>query len=125
MNHSEESVKAVLEAYFDGCYRGDVPALRALFAPHAVMNGYLDGQWLLGSPEPFFSDVASKPPLSSGQQSFDCTIDSLAIVGDIAAAEVTERGFGPYDFRDLFHLVFQEGQWLIVSKTFTTLNHLD
>ena len=46
---------------------------------------------------------------------------SRIVTGRIASATLQERGFLGLDFTDYFHLVEVDGQWQIVSKTFTTL----
>lgn len=122
MNQSETEVRAVLEQYFSACFRADIAALKEVFAENAVMNGFLNGMLLEGGPEPFFEDVANNPSLESVGANFVTEIESFSVLGDVASATVTERGWGPMNFRDYMHLLRKDGQWKIVSKTFTTFD---
>jgi hypothetical protein len=41
----------------DACRTGDVERLKATFHPQALMSGYMMGEYLMGSPAPFFEAV--------------------------------------------------------------------
>ena len=118
----EARVRAVVERYIDGTYTGDAQKLRDCFHPDAVMNGYLEGKLFLGGPEPFFDDIANKPSMASAGAPYKADITEIQVVGDVAQATLKETGFaGKFAFTDFFHLVKQDGEWTITSKTFT--NH--
>lgn len=117
-----ESCIELLEAYIDGSRRMDVDVLRGCFHPRAVMNGYLAGQRLLGWPEPFFQDIAGMKADGVSHDAFDALVEQLDVTGDVASAVVRMDRLGDrMNFRDYFHLLRDEGGWLITSKTFTSL----
>lgn len=117
----EQSVRQVIQQYIEGTYRADVKALRACFHPKAVMNGFFGDQLLLGDPEPFFQDIAGKPSMASAGAPYKGEITSIEVVGRTASVTVKETGFGPgIAFTDFFHLVKDQEQWRIISKTFST-----
>lgn len=123
MNFKEaEAVKALMERYFDAVYRADIPMLKTIFHENASMNGYLGPDMLVGSPEPFFADLSSKP--SMAQEKTDCryVIKSLQVTGNIAAVTLlVDQFFGAVSIEDHFHLLKADGEWKILCKTFTTL----
>lgn len=116
----ELAVVAVIEQYIESYIHADVPALRAVFASDAIMNGYLDGTLLEGTPEPFFQNVASNPSLKSSGFEPEYTIEQVSITHQIASVVLRETGFGPFNFTDYMHLLKRDGVWKIISKTFTT-----
>jgi hypothetical protein len=86
----------------------------------ASMYGFLEGQLIEATPEPFFEDVASQPSLRDAGADYKATIESVHVTGNIASVVLRETGFGPFNFTDYFHLLKKDGKWQIVSKTFTT-----
>ena len=56
------AARAVIEEYVNACNDGSVERLKAIFHPQALMSGYMMGDYLMGSPEPFFQAVSSPPP---------------------------------------------------------------
>jgi len=120
-NSEEQAVRRMIQQYIDGTYQGDVKSLRDCFHPKAVMNGYLHEQLLIGGPEPFFEDMESTPSMAKAGTPYKGEITFLDVVGNIASATVKETGFGDdMAFTDYFHLLREQGEWKIISKTFTT-----
>ena len=122
MANSEEDVRKVVQQYIDGTYQGDVKALRDCFHPKAVMNGYLGDQLLVGGPEPFFENMENAPSsMAEAAAPYKAEIVSVDVVGNVASVTIKETGFaGSMDFTDFFHLLKVQGEWKIMSKTFTT-----
>ena len=113
------AARAVIEEYVAACRARSVPRLKAIFHPDARMSGYLMEQCLVGSPEPFYDAVQHAPadPPGSG---YEAQITSVDVAGRVASVTLKEKGFLGLSFTDYFHLVLADGQWRIVSKTFTT-----
>ena len=117
-----EAVKNLLERYFDAVYRADIGTLKTIFHEKASMNGYLGPDLLIGTPEPFFADLSSKPSMEANKDDCRCVITNLQVTGGIAEATLFVDGFyGAATIEDHFHLVKEAGAWKIVCKTFTTL----
>ncbi|MEM8562514.1 MAG: nuclear transport factor 2 family protein [Pseudomonadota bacterium] len=113
-----DAVKAVIAAYVEACRTGDVEKLQAQFHPQAAMNGFLAGNLLTGTPDPFFEAVASNPaPVDTGAV-YQTEISDIVIGNNIATGTLTERGFMGMDFVNQFQLLQSEGQWKIVAKLF-------
>lgn len=115
------AVEAVVQSYVNACARGDVPALRALFHPSAVLSGYVAGELVTGSPEPFFSAVAGNPAPAESGLAYDARIDTVHVDGHIATAVLRETGYLGMDFVNHFQLLEIDGQWHIVAKLFESL----
>ena len=110
------AVRAVIDLYVRGS-AGDVELLRSIFHPDALMNGYFNGHLGIGSPEPFFSEVAKLEGGKPGE-GYAGEIESIEVAGDVATARLVETDFLGSDFVDFFHLIRVEDDWKIISKTY-------
>jgi len=113
-------VREVAHRYIDAVYRGDAATLRACFHPSAVMSGYLGDELLTGTPERFFEDIGSTPPMASSGAPYVAEVVSVEVVGGAASVRIDETGFfGSLSFANWFHLIRGvDGEWSIVSKLF-------
>ena len=113
-------VLALMRRYTDAAYRGDAVALRTCFHPEAVMSGLLGDRLLMGSPEPFLTDVGNSPSMESTGAAYAPTVVSVEVLGRVASVRVDETGFfGSWSFANWFHLLKgDDGAWLITSKAF-------
>lgn len=117
-----EAVKDLMARYFDAVYRADTKELREIFHPQASMNGFLGENLLVGTPEPFYEDLESKPSMAQRGDDCRCVLQSVKVTGGIAEASLLVDGFyGAATIEDHFHLLLVEGHWRILCKTFTTL----
>ncbi|MFT5350858.1 MAG: hypothetical protein ACI909_001554 [Planctomycetota bacterium] len=111
--------RATIEEYVDACNDGSVERLKAIFHEQALMSGYMMGQYLMGSPEPFFQVVKNPPPQATPTAgNYKGEITSVEISGPVASVTLKETGFMGMNFTDYFHLARIEDKWLIISKTF-------
>jgi len=118
------AVRKVMEQYTEGTWTADEAMLRGIFHENAVMNGYFGRKVILGSPKPFFEEMAK---LASVNQSFKSEnlpyrseLVSMNVYAQAAAAIVQETGYaGAYSFTDSFLLIKIDGHWKILSKLFT------
>jgi hypothetical protein len=113
-------VRAVIEEYVAACRVRSVDRLKMIFHPDALMSGFLGDQRLVGSTQPFYDALQHAPADPPGSR-YDAEITSVDVTGRVACATLQEHGFLGLDFTDYFHLAQIDGQWKIVSKTFTTL----
>jgi len=111
------AARTVIEEYVAACTARSVERLRAIFHQEARMSGYLMGQCLVGSPQPFYDAVAGAPAETGA---YRAQITDVAVTGQVASVTLEEQGFLGLSFTDYFHLVRIDGRWWIVSKTFTT-----
>jgi ketosteroid isomerase-like protein len=119
---AEAEVRAVLDRYAEAVLRADVKTLTGTFHPQAVMNGYLGDKLLLGGPEPFLADIGSHPPMADSSVPFKTEWTAVHVSGRTATATLEENGFfGAGHFVNYFHLLREDGEWKIVSKTFESL----
>ncbi len=115
----ETQVRAAMQEYIDGSDTGDVARVKAAFHQDALMTGYMNGELQLGSPEPFFQVLENPPsgaPPTKGNYSAE--IIKVELVGDIASVTLKEYGFLGMNFLEYFHLLRQDRNWKIISKTF-------
>lgn len=119
-SNDEADVVAVIERYIEGYFNADIPVLRGVFADDAVMNGYVDGRLVTGTPEPFIRQVESNPSLKSSGVELKYNIEHISITNNAASVVIRENEFGRFNFADYMHLLKRDGAWKIISKTFTT-----
>jgi len=120
MNETDEieAARAIIQEYVDACAVSSVARLKAIFHKHALMSGYMMGEYIMGSPEPFFQAVENPPPGISPDKNYKGEIISVEVSGPIASITLKETGFMGMNFTDYFHLARVGDQWLIISKTF-------
>lgn len=117
-----EQIESLLRDYFEAVGNADIAKLKTIFHEKASMNGYLGADAVIGTPEIFYADLASKPSMRS--QGIDCrmVIRAIQICGNIAQASIfVDNFFGTFQIEDYFHLLKVDGSWRILCKTFTTL----
>jgi hypothetical protein len=115
-------VRSVMERYVKAVYHADVDTLRGLFHPRASMSGYLGDDLLVDTPEPFFADLGGRPSMAASGHPYQGIISNVEVMGRAATATLVEHGFfGVFSFVNYYHLLDIEGQWKIVSKTFSPI----
>ena len=115
-----EAVRDVIQKYIDGSCHGDADALRSIFFDGAIMSGNYKGTLRFGTPDSFFTLDENSPSLHESGAEYKAVISSIEIVGDVAGAVLKEEGFFDANFTDFFHLMKKDGEWKIISKTYTT-----
>lgn len=116
-----EGVRQAIQQYIDSSYSANVEMLRKIFHPKALMSGFLQGKLLIGSPEPFFDDIVKHPSMAETGVPYQAEMISIDVVGQIASVTLLERGFfGALNFTNYFHLLKENDEWKIISKTFTS-----
>lgn len=117
-----EQIREVLERYMEGTYTANIPMLESVFHKEARMVGYLGDQLLIGTPAPFIEDMGSQPSMKELGHNYQAEVQDLEVNGNVARASVHETGFrGNGELIDHFHLLCENGEWKIISKTFTTI----
>ena len=118
---AKEKIQKVISHYMTGTFEANGELLKSVFHPSAVMNGFLGDKKLIGKPEVFIKDVTSKPSMKATGAAYKGEVTDIAVSGKIAAVVFEETGFyGEGAFTNYFHLIEKDGDWKIISKTFTT-----
>ena len=120
MSETKEAdlARAVIQEYVDACAAGSAERLRTIFHDNALMSGYMMGEYLMGSPEPFFKAVENPPPGADTGGAYQAEITSVEVSGPVASITLKEAGFMGVNFTDYFHLAKVNDEWKIISKTF-------
>ena len=117
---TEAKVRHIITLYTQGTYEGDADKLEKCFHSKAVMNGYLGGQLLLATPEPFIKNMQNAP-IKDTDAPYHSEIIDISIDGQVASVTLKESGFpGGMSFTNYFHLIDDGSGWKIISKTFTS-----
>lgn len=112
------AVRAVIEQYCEGARAGDLARVQATFHPDARMSGYLQGQAMVGTPEPFYDAVRNAPAPAKSGEPYRKEIVRIDVAGPIASVTLVEGPYLGMHFTEFFHLLQLDGRWCIVSKTF-------
>ena len=120
MSESDEmyQARAIIQEYVDASAVCSVARLKAIFHENALMSGYLMGEYIMGSPEPFFQAVENAPSGIESGENYKGDIISVDVCGPIASVTLRETGFMGMNFMDYFHLAKVNDKWKIISKTF-------
>lgn len=120
MAHARNYVgpEAAIVEYIEACRVGSAERLQNIFHPGALMSGYYQGEFYLGSPSPFFDEVRDNPSPSETGSSYSAEITALEQHGGCASVTLKEQGYLGSSFTNWFHLANIKGEWLILTKTY-------
>ena len=108
------AVIALADDYFKAMLDADEAALRRIFDPRASVIGHEDGKFDFASLDAF---IASTSDAKTGDKPFDCRVEGLTTVGDIAVVTVGNYCYGTW-FTDHLSMLKVDGSWRIVAKTY-------
>ena len=114
----QNSPASTVQEYVAACLTGSVERLESIFHPNAVMSGYFQGEFYLGSPVPFFDEVRDNPSPSETGAAYSAEITTVEVSGDVASVTLKEDGYLGTRFTNWFHLVRLDGRWIIISKAY-------
>ena len=118
----KDSITRLLADYMDAVAGADIATLKTIFHEKASMNGFLAGELIIGTPEIFFADLASKPSMKASNIQCTYVITDLQVTGNIAQAVIlVDNFYGAACVEDHFHLLKINDSWKILCKTFTSL----
>ena len=112
------SPEQVLQSYINCCRCGDAAGLEQLFHPQAAMYGYLNGELMAPTPQPFFEAVANAPCPESSGEPYQAEITVVETTGATATLVLKESNYLGMRFTNSFQLLKTDGRWWIVSKLF-------
>lgn len=108
-----------IREYVEACRVGSVDRLRGIFESSALMTGFFQGDFYIGSPDLFFDEIRDNPSPSESGAEYSGEIATVELFGDIANITLKEQGYLGCNLTNLFHLARIDGDWKIVSKTYT------
>ena len=117
MNDHQE-IHAVLNAYFEGIYSGDIALLRSAFHPQACLFGEIKGQAYFKPLDDYLAAVADRQSPKALGEALTMKPLSIEVLDNIAFAKAHCRMLG-FNYYDYLSLLRHEGQWRIVNKLFT------
>ena len=115
----EAEIRKVIELYTQGTYEGEAAKLEESFHEKAVMNGYLGGQLLMATPEPFIAEVC-KAPMNQSDFDYSPVVTEMSIEGKVATVTLVETYPDGMSFTNYFHLIDDGNGWKIISKLFAS-----
>lgn len=119
----DDALSALLRAYGDSLYDGDVERLRTLFDPRAMLYGEVRGQPYCRTLDDYLAVVAARQSPRALGEPHGMRVLSVEVTHTVALARMRCVMLG-YDYHDYLSLVHDGRQWRIVSKVFTDLTHL-
>lgn len=116
-----EEVRAVIDAYCRGVYRGDIGVLRSVFDPRALLFANVRGEAYFRPLDEYLAVVAARQSPEALGQAFGMKSICVEVTGEIAFAKVDCPMFD-FHYIDYLSFVRQDGRWKIVNKTFTDVS---
>ena len=110
--------KSTITEYIEACRVGSASRLRAIFHPKALMAGFWQGEYYIGSPKPFFDEVKNVPASIEAGDDFGGEITTVEISGEVASITLRETGYLSTNFTSWFHLAKLDGDWKIICKSY-------
>ncbi|MBY5935202.1 nuclear transport factor 2 family protein [Tateyamaria omphalii] len=116
MNRTDDAaaVEAIVNTYIKGTADRDVDLLKTVFHENAVMAGYLGPAKLIGSPQPFYDHLTA----NEHGPGYVAKITHIAVTGRTAVARIVEDSLYGMSFVNDFHLMNDDGSWVITAKLF-------
>lgn len=108
-------IEKTINHYFDGMINHNASSIEKAFQSGASMKWMAEKYMDVNAVEALSDYVNSNDPVKTKTR-----IVSINIVGDAANAQL-ELEYESFYFIDFMHLMKIEGEWKIVSKTYTTV----
>lgn len=110
-----QSIENTINQYFDGMINHNSESIAKAFEPSAPMKWNEKGKYMnVNAVEALSEYVNANDPVK-----VKTSIVAINVVGDAANAHL-ELEYDTFFFVDFMHLLKIDGQWKIVSKTYTT-----
>ncbi len=108
-------IEKTISHYFDGMINHNAESIEKAFYPMATMKWNGEKYMEVNAIEALSDYVNSNDPVKT-----KTNIVAMHIVGDAASAQL-ELEYATFYFIDFMHLMKIEGEWKIISKTYTTV----
>ncbi len=119
MRQNIADVVGVLEAYFEGLYHADSKKLAEAFHRDARYVNTIESDYMNHSVPEYFDIIDRRtPPANRGEIRSDRII-SVEFGGPRMAFAKVEMTMLGRDYLDFLTLIFDDGQWWIISKVFS------
>lgn len=119
MKEAYAEIVSALELFFDGFYEGDIDKLKRIFHPECHLFSAADGPLVDDDMATVYDHVTNRlSPKSRNQTRYDRII-SIDISAPESALAKVQIAFGDRFFTDYLSMLKIDGEWRIISKTFT------
>jgi 4-oxalocrotonate tautomerase len=123
MSESYQDIVAMLNKYFEGFYNSDVRTLREVFHPNCHLYTAGDGSLADDDMETVYARVAKRledgeGPSNNNAPRYD-RIMTIDMSGPECAFAKVRIAIAPRYFTDYLTLIKLDGDWRIITKTYT------
>ena len=120
-NKELEAIRDVANKYAEGCHTGDIALLRSIFHPQAMMYGVSGDNVVITPIEGLYAYLeANEPPQKTGEP-HQCFITEIRYEAGAAVVELVQESAYGNDYTNYFQLLKVEGNWLIMSKSYSAI----
>ena len=112
------AITELLENYFDGLYHCDTELLSQVFHPKAQYFCAVDNNFMHYTMPKYFDVVSKRQSPASLKQARNDEIVAIDIAGKETALAKVHCSIADRYFTDFLSLIFEQGQWWIISKVF-------
>ena len=111
-----QSIENTINHYFEGMISHNAKSIEKAFHPTAIMKWNEKGEYMeVNAVQALSEDLNLNEPIKT-----KTNIVAVNLVGDAANAQL-ELEYETFYFIDFMHLMNINGEWKIVSKTYTTV----
>jgi hypothetical protein len=114
----QKAVVDVVSKYLNGAYEGNAALIREAFHPKASMCGYLLEQEVIATPEFYIAEVEKNPSPKEIGENMQSVLSHIEVNGPVATVTVKLSSYWGTNGTDHLHLIKEDGNWRIISKTF-------
>lgn len=114
-----------MEIYFDGLYQADSKTLANVFHPDARYVNALEGDYMNRSMPEYYTVVDGRvPPAQTGDERDDQILSIKFGVNRMAFVEAQMTMSGRV-YLDYLTLIFDDGEWRIIAKIFSSTSIME
>ena len=115
------AILAIVDTYMQAVEKGDADALAAIFHASAQMYGRVGSRMVAVPIARFFEHVRGTATDWNASGDHHWSVAGISLIGDIATVTVDEFAYEGRDFRDVFTMIREDGEWCIATKAFARI----
>lgn len=119
MDQSYAEIAEALDLYFDGFYEGDIEKLKRIFHPQCHFYSAADGPLHDDDMPAIYDHVSTRVTPKDRNLPRQDRIFSIDVFSPEAALAKVQIAYGDKLYTDYLTLLHLDGEWRIISKTYT------
>ena len=120
-NNELEATRKVADKYAEGCHTGNIALLRSIFYSQEMMYG-VSGENVVVTPiEGLYAYLEANEPSQETGEPHQCFVTGIYYEAGADVADLVQESAYRNDYANYFQLVKVDGNWLIMSKSYSAI----